>query len=111
MWQVWFPAGTVQAQSYGVEEGKRRNMAWAAFIFLVNPTALTVSLVPATALLSIKGLCVHVPQVPSAGLWGHPQVSQDGPFFGNNMVLDCLSEPCISFLLPCCILVPRDIFL
>lgn len=60
---------------------------------------------------SYKGLCVHVPQVPSAGLWGHPQVSQDGPFFGDNMVLDCLSEPCISSLLPCCILVPRDIFL
>lgn len=41
-------------------------------------TALAVSLVPATAPLSIKGVCVHVPQVPSAGLWGHPQVSQDG---------------------------------
>lgn len=94
-------------------------MAWTAFIFLLNPMALisalasqllTVSLVPATALLSVEGLCVHVPWVPSAGLWGHPQVSQDCTFFGNNTVLDCLT-PCIFSLLPCCILVPRDIFL
>lgn len=33
-------------------------------------TALTIYLVPATALLSIKRLCVCVPQVPDAGLWG-----------------------------------------
>lgn len=55
-------------------------------------TALTVSLVPATALLSVEGLCVHVPWVPSAGLWGHPQMSQGCTFFGNNTVLDCLSD-------------------
>lgn len=78
--------------------------------FSTGITTLTVSLVPATALLSVEGLCVHVPRVPSAGLWGHPQVSQDCTFFGNNTVLDCLT-PCIFSLLPCCILVPRDIFL
>lgn len=78
--------------------------------FSTGITSLTVSLVPATALLSVEGLCVHVPWVPSAGLWGHPQVSQDCTFFGNNTVLDYLT-PCIFSLLPCCILVPRDIFL
>lgn len=66
-------------------------------------TALTVSLVP-TAPLSIKGLCVHVPQVPSAGLWGHPQVSHDGTSFGNNLVLDCLSH--FLCLLPSSLLYP-----
>lgn len=28
------------AQSYGIGDGKRRDMAWTAFIFLLNPTAL-----------------------------------------------------------------------
>lgn len=72
--------------------------------FSTGITALTVSLIPATALLSIKGLCVHVPQVPSAGLWGHPHVSQDGTVFGNNTVLDCLSDS--LYLLPSSLLYP-----
>lgn len=67
-------------------------------------TALTISLVPATVLLSIKGLCVHVAQVPSACLWGHPQVSQDGTFFGNNTMLGCLSDS--LYLLPSSLLYP-----
>lgn len=67
-------------------------------------TALAVSVVPAAAPLSIKGLYVHVPQVPSAGLWGHPQVSQDGTSFGNNRMLDCLSD--FLYLLPSSLLYP-----